>query len=251
MINDNLPFCACGCNERVKRFGRKFLNGHAGNKKLPREIRICKNLSCSNTFQCSVNDPRGYCSVSCGTKSRVVWNKGKKGLQRARNKGLTKETDSRVAKHANNNKGKHFYTQEMIRSSCKMKLDSWQNPEWREKQLKAILKGCGIKPTKPEILLNSILQQLFPNQYKYVGDGQVIIGGKCPDFININGQKKIIELFGDYWHSKKITGRTKLKEERQRIKHFSRYGYQTLIIWESELKDIDRLIKRIIKFNKR
>lgn len=26
------------------------------------------------------------------------------------------------------------------------------------------------------------------------------IGGLCPDFVNCNGKKVIIELFGDYWH---------------------------------------------------
>jgi len=43
--------------------------------------------------------------------------------------------------------------------------------------------------------------------------------------------------------------RTKEQEERQRIKSFSKYGYQTLIIWESELMHLKRLKRKIIKFH--
>ena len=86
-----------------------------------------------------------------------------------------------------------------------------------------------------------LLKKSFPNEWKFVGDGQFILAGKCPDFINVNGQKKIIEFFGNYWH--------KLEEEQQRINLFTEYGYQTLIIWEHELKDIDKLSNKLLKFN--
>ena len=62
------------------------------------------------------------------------------------------------------------------------------------------MSGNGIKPTNPEIELGKLLDQLYPNQYKYVGDGKRIIGGMCPDFIHQDGTFKVIELFGDYWH---------------------------------------------------
>lgn len=95
------------------------------------------------------------------------------------------------------------------------------------------------------------LSKLFPNEYKYVGNGSILIGFKNPDFINVKGQKKIIELFGDYWHSKKKTGRTKKQEEFQRVKHFAKYGYKTLIVWESELRDIIVLKKKLIEFHRK
>ena len=56
------------------------------------------------------------------------------------------------------------------------------------------------RQNKAEKYLELILENLYPGEWKFVGDGQVRISGKCPDFININGEKKIIELFGDYWH---------------------------------------------------
>jgi len=127
----------------------------------------------------------------------------------------------------------------------------WQDPIYRKKHIEAMLLGLEILPTKPERRLRNGLNKMFPSEYKYVGDGKVWIGGKCPDFINVNGQKKIIEMFGDYWHSKKRTGRTKEQEESQRIKHFAKYGFRTLIVWQRELQNIKQLKKKLMEFQKK
>ena len=127
---------------------------------------------------------------------------------------------------------------------------NWQNPEYKEKQLMAIFVGHKISPNKPERRLRNDLNRMFPEEYEYVGDGKTFIGGKSPDFININGQKKIIELFGTFWHSEERTGRTKKQEERQRIKHFAKYGFKTLIVWQEELENIKQLRRKLIKFQK-
>jgi len=125
----------------------------------------------------------------------------------------------------------------------------WEDPNYRERTLKAIFRGFKLKPNKPEKQLDKLLQKLFPNQWKYVGDGSFLIGFKNPDFINITEQKKIIELFGDYWHSQEATMRTREEEEQQRMDHFGKYGYQTLIIWEHELGDTTLLERRIMEFH--
>jgi G:T-mismatch repair DNA endonuclease (very short patch repair protein) len=143
----------------------------------------------------------------------------------------------------------------------------WEDPEEHRKQsermlgdknpmrqpgaLRKLMKIIHIKPNKPEKFLDNLFQQFFPNQIKYIGDGRdkdSIVSGRCPDFIFTDGQKKIIEFNGDYWHGEKITGRTKEEEEQQRIAHFAKEGYQTLIIWEHELEDIDILQKKIFEF---
>lgn len=74
-----------------------------------------------------------------------------------------------------------------------------------------------------------------------LGDGSVILEGKIPDFININGQKKIIELFGNYWH--------KEGDEQTRKEYFNKYGYETLIIWEEEMKNLENVKNKLINFN--
>jgi very-short-patch-repair endonuclease len=133
---------------------------------------------------------------------------------------------------------------ELISRLSEIRKKIWKDPVYVAKQMKA----RRVKPNKLEEVFNSLLQGLLPNQYKYVGDGEVIIGGKCPDFINVNGQKKIIELFGDYWHGPERTGQFREEHEQERIEHFAEYGYQTLIIWESELEDIDDVAAKLGEF---
>lgn len=127
-------------------------------------------------------------------------------------------------------------------------LKKWQDPAFRRKAVQAMFVSK-FEPNKPEKLLIKLFNEILPNEYRYVGNGEVVVGRKIPDFININGQKKIIELFGDFWHSEKRTGRIKIEEENQRIDHFANYGYQTLIIWQSELKDLENLIRRLVSFH--
>ena len=114
-----------------------------------------------------------------------------------------------------------------------------------EDHLRKILKAGCVSPNKKEQYIRWLLQVIFPKEYKFVGDGSVIIGRYCPDFININGQKKLIEFFGDYWHEG--------DDEGNRIFQFRLFGFDTLIIWEHELNDdeIEMTIAKIIEFHLR
>jgi very-short-patch-repair endonuclease len=128
--------------------------------------------------------------------------------------------------------------------SCASKL-KWNDKEFKERVITASMLGRQVKPNKPEKLLNGLLQELLLKEYKFVGDGKLIIDGFCPDFINTNGQKKIIELYGDYWHNKKGME----ERDKRRLTAYKKYGYKTLIVWENELKDINKLTDKLIKFN--
>ena len=103
-----------------------------------------------------------------------------------------------------------------------------------------------IKPNKPEKALNALLNKLLPKEYKYVGNFKFWIESFNPDFININGQKKIIEMYGDYWHNRKDAK----KRDKRRLIAYKQYGYKTLIIWEHELKDLEKVKSLIIDFTK-
>ena len=137
--------------------------------------------------------------------------------------------------------------------------ESWKNPETRQRRIEGIKRAWADpdkkhqwvsaankansfhKINKIETKLDGILNDLFPNEYKYTGDGSIIIEGKIPDFININGQKKIIELFGNYWH--------KQEDEQIRKDYFSKYGYETLIIWEEDMKNLENVKNKLKEFN--
>ena len=137
---------------------------------------------------------------------------------------------------------------EVKKKQSEAKKRNWQDPEYISKQMVA----RNVSPNKPEKFLDKLLQRLFPNLWRYVGAGKSkedIVGGRCPDFISTDGQKKIIEHFGDYYHGEGVTGVPNEQHEQERIDHFSNYGYQTLIIWEHELKNQKRLEEKIRNFS--
>lgn len=134
------------------------------------------------------------------------------------------------------------YPYKRCQSCAQIKL--WQDLNHRNKMKKLQFEGRQISPNKPEKKLNALLNKLYPKEYKFVGDGEIILGGFNPDFINCNGQKKIIELYGDYWHSSP----KQQKLHKRRIKTYAKYGYKPLIIWEKELKDLNKLARKIKEF---
>jgi very-short-patch-repair endonuclease len=103
-------------------------------------------------------------------------------------------------------------------------------------------KAWRIRPNVPEMSLLGLLEELYPGEWKFTGDFSFVINGKNPDFVNCNGQKKVIELFGDYWH--------RGEDPKDRAAIFAPFGYSTLVIWERELKDMEKVAKRIHKFVK-
>ena len=148
----------------------------------------------------------------------------------------TKKTIVKISRANKNNKyclGRVVtkQTRELIASKAK---ERFRNPEYVKRLFKVR------RPNKKELALLAIIQNLsLP--YSYVGDGQFILGGKCPDFLNTNGQKKLIELYGDYWH--------KDDDPQDRIDYFIQYGFETLVIWESELHKPAKVEERLLNFD--
>lgn len=280
-------FCACGCGEKFKEYDkwgrkRKFIYGHQQRGKLHSNWKggysiILKPQLCdcgcgqltsgkwnAHTQDYSKfipghqnkgkNNPRYGKKVSKESikkrletlkRKGISW-KGRKHSEEAKrkislsNKGrkFSKEIRDKMSKNHWSKRGKKSHN----KGKTKENYEPLKRVSIKMKNGGAIIarKGNKNKPTKPEKILNKLFQKYFPNQWKYVGCGDFILGGKNPDFINCNGQKKIIELFGDYWHKK--------EDEEIRSKHFLRYGFKTLIIWEHELKDINSVLKRINDF---
>jgi len=99
------------------------------------------------------------------------------------------------------------------------------------------------KVNKLELKLGSLISIACPREYKYTGNGKVIINGLCPDYTNRNGKKKVIEVFGDYWHNG--------ENPQIKIDKYSEFGFDCLVIWEHELKEKSELelVKIIKEFN--
>jgi very-short-patch-repair endonuclease len=112
----------------------------------------------------------------------------------------------------------------------------YQDPAYVEKMAKA----WNIKPNKAEVRMLELLNELYPGEWKYTGDFSFTINGKCPDFVNCNGKKLIIEYFGDHWHQG--------HDPDKRAAEFRPFGYETLVVWGSEMTDMKNVISKIRSF---
>jgi LmbE family N-acetylglucosaminyl deacetylase len=75
---------------------------------------------------------------------------------------------------------------------------------------------------------------------EFVGNRKFWVGDKNPDFI-VKGTRKLIEIYGNYWHTK--------EEEKERVKYFEDRGYQCLVLWENEIYDSwNMVVEKFWKF---
>lgn len=259
-----MGFCECGCGGEARR-GNRFVHGHNSRVCHPmlgrkhswearRKLRESHlGLTPWITGKHHSEESRKTMSQShsgvplsdkhrrsLGLASKKAWaaKSAEERLTWAKNisagetgKYVSPETRKRISA---SKRGKHLSPQTEFTSA--LLLARYRDPVYVQKMAKA----WNRKPNKPEALLINLLESMYPGQWKYTGDFSLTINGKCPDFVNINGQKKIIELFGDYWH--------RGQNPEERIAAFKPFGYEALIIWEHELKNMVRVIDRIHSF---
>lgn len=177
---------------------------------------------------------------------------GKKSVSEKATKRWADDEFRESAKNAM--KGKHHtngcegreYSQE-----TKTKISDARKREWNKTEyVKAMMLARNAQPNKDEQKLNNALQEKYPHEWGYNGDFRlgVSLSGMIPDFVNVNGKKKVIELFGDYWHSDEVVRGAWKRTEFGRIAAYKQLGYDTLIIWGHELKDIGVVMDRIEEF---
>lgn len=134
------------------------------------------------------------------------------------------------------------------------------NGEWKSKDKKwrkHLLKiGSDIRsPTKPERIFEEICEK-NDLPFRYVGDGQLWIGKSKklnPDFVECNGKKIVVEIFGDYWHSPLFN--RNMKEQgtlAYRKRHYKKSKWISIFIWESDLlrEDTEQFILKKLKMEK-
>lgn len=78
--------------------------------------------------------------------------------------------------------------------------------------------------------------------YKFVGNGEFLVGRKCPDFVNCNGQKIAIEVYYRRHKEQFRNGLSEWKKQRENI--FREYGWELLFFNETEVNE-ENLIKRL------
>lgn len=113
----------------------------------------------------------------------------------------------------------------------------WKNPVYRAKHIESSIRNLRASyqhPSNPEIRVAALIWN-HGLPYDFVGDFQLLIGGKCPDFVH-RSLKVVVEVADEHdkihrggWESKEIY-------ERARRRHFSYYGYSCIFLW-SEMND--------------
>ena len=255
-------------------------------------LKIAKIIGCSRTSVLAAlkrfNIPRR--SFSEAQKGRVPGNKGKKVSEETRqkmreaqkgekspnygkhrseetrkklsdaNKGkkLSEETKKKISDtlkgEKNHNYGKHP-SEESRRKMSESTKKNWQNPDY----IKKVFDGLNMKPNELEKKVGGILQKHLPDEYAYNGDFScgITIGGKIPDFVNVNGEKIVIEVFGP-WHDEKYMRdhfgddiswkRTEFGTKA----HYSQFGYKCVVFWQEELEreDAEQFVLSVLRDNK-
>ena len=157
------------------------------------------------------------------------------------NKGLTKETDGRVRRYgesgAMSKKGKkNFWLEEQNEQRKGRTYEEIYGSEKAIEIKKKIVSSTLLIWSKGLSSYEKRLEDLIKKyklNYKYTGSGKdvVIIGGKVPDFMNVNSLKVVLEVY-----SKSHLGEWKpLNYEESRRKHFVKYGFKVIFFNEDDL----------------
>jgi very-short-patch-repair endonuclease len=220
-----------------------------------RICRLCKgffNPNGLNQKTCSrCLAVRPLCACGCGRRVGQIGSGGGKVIKRfvsGHNFGTT-EFKNLQSERMKESWGRKDFRSKVLAARDGCSQDVWDSYSEKDKneRIRKVLKGARTRPNGQEKKLYRVLEEIAPKQFMLNVKGQVVLGGKVPDFVNVNGKKLLIEMFGDYWHSKKIKNRTKSQEEAYRRRHFAKFGFDVLVVWENELRDIYRLKEKLIQ----
>lgn len=134
-------------------------------------------------------------------KGRIPWNKGKIGVQ-----VHTEEWKAEASKRAKN-----------------------RDPEIIKKILRR-REMSSLEKKFDEIVKKNNLP------YKFVGNGEFLIERKNPDFININGEKKAIEVYYRK-HKEKLRGVNVEEWKKERSTLFGQYGWEIIYFDEVQVNE--------------
>ena len=174
--------------------------------------------------------------------NKEPWNKNKTGLQTAWNKGKSKETCPSLESLSKNvsKKRKQMYESGELKRLCG-KDNPMYGKRLSDQHKKALWGGWKNSYTKPERKLAEMIEAYCG--WEYVGNGKFHLQTKkkcrVPDFIN-RDKKKIIEVYGDYWHSG--------EDPCDKIAEYKEIGWDCIVLWEHEIMSDEFSIENIQYF---
>ena len=241
--------CECGCKQETK-YGKenkswnRFIYGHNGKRSVPgvseKNSKAMKEKWQNPEFRkrmcrsqiVAQNRPETV-KIKSKVQTKAMLKKWQDPEFRKRMIEIQNSLKTKQKRKATNN------LPEVKEKHRKTMIKLWQDPEFAKKMGEA----WSILPNKQEVILMKILDQLYPGEWKFTGNFSFLIGGKNPDFVNINGQKKCIEYYGTYWH--------KGDDPQDRIDLFKSCDWDCLVIWDRELKNFKNLRRKIFDFTEK
>jgi len=246
----------------LAKIGRKNAIHLAGRQKVTREIRSCE-CGCGKEFECKANSAQKY----------LFRHSGRKGLPKKRIKPMPKqsletclkksaafkkiwrdrsieEKKELARKIGDANRGKTGWSAgltkennvslEKLSKSIKKYHDSLPTEE-RDRQLAKRLSAACQRPNKFEFNCMSKLKELYGNNFKYTGDGSMVVNHRSADAYS-EGLKTVALFHGIYWHLKKlgldVTEENKRLVEQADSMAFSSAGYKVIFIWEDNVDNV-------------
>lgn len=178
------------------------------------------------------NTPEGKASMSKASKATSTEVKSQTQVVRYQNVEERTKTSESTKRYFDNPDN----TDAVSLSRSKANVTKWKNPEYA----KARLKNMAGTKNKIETYFHSFFEDVL--DYSSGVLVEQLTNGKymTPDF-QVKGTKKLIEVFGDYWH--------KDEDPIHRINAWKSLGYDCIVIWESSIKDdLDTVKTRVHKY---
>lgn len=127
-----------------------------------------------------------------------------------------------------------------------MLVKRWKNPEFKNRVVKKIHKSLANRPTNLEKKFISFFStNNLP--FRYTGDGDVMIDGKNPDFVERSGRPVCLEVANKI-QKVEFDRRCFVSPEdyeNRRMEHFNNNGWLCWVIWDDELKNEAALAERL------
>jgi very-short-patch-repair endonuclease len=227
LFNNELINCKCGCGNLINKYDKKgrerrFIRGHQNRNKTYSELHK-KHLSESHKGYIMPENQRekiGKCNLG-----RIGWSKG-----------LTKETDDRIRKICEKNKGRtiSILTRQKISLGVKNNLPKTYfkigEKRVREIRTKTVFPN---KDTSIEVKIQNFLKELGIEYFTHQYIKEIEHGYQCD--ILIPSMNLVIECDGDYWHKYPIGNDI----DHIRTSELIEKGFKVLRLWEFEIKKMD------------
>lgn len=253
-------YCTCGCGTQLKSIynNSKFAKGH-NTRFEPYEVKRARGLKgkiaslkydrarefiCRQCGKISQGDLTRKTCIKCQSEiSECACGCGTKILSNSRGYGRpVKYTTGHYTRtlsfeeHQRRNRkrlAKRSYTEEHNKANSER-----MKKAYKEGKLNHLL-GTQ-KSSKVELSLKPYVE---PLGYIHTLDKKYYIGKstdrvRIPDYVN-SKERKIIEVFGTYWHRDRILPEgQKHKTPQEVINWYKKYGWDCVVVWENEVPEV-------------